>query len=185
MQYNEFDTKIHGIVPQVPGIMYGQNGRVDELNSRIYDRFRPEQMLQANIDFRPTSTKYAYLPIIDLRKQSTVNIAPPLDYSIEKGFVPPVARGPIVGYTDNIQVESQLRNQFFALQRGADQRVYVPSSNSDLFRDSLPVNSNPQIQPYPELFSQSTFENSRKIIPGVGSDILFNNTRVQLRGLGR
>ena len=181
MQYNE----IQGIAPQIPGIMYGQNERVDELNSRIYDRFRPDQPLQASLNVRPTSTKYAYFPIIDLRKQSAIDLAPTLDYSIASGFVPPAARGPTVGYTDNIHIESQLRNQFFALQKGADQGVYVPSSNSDLYRISMPQSSKPEVQPYPELFSQPTFQNNRAILPGVGGDLLFNNTRAQLRGLGR
>lgn len=185
MQYNDFDKKIQGIVPGVPGIMYGQNERVDELNSRIYDRFRPEQMLQPNIDFRPTATKYAYLPVIDLRKQSSVDISPPLDYSIEAGFVPPASRGPTVGYTDNVHTESQLRNQFYSLQKGAEQGVYIPSSNSDLYRTPVPMTANPAIQPYPELFSQPTFNNSRASVQGIGGDLLFNNTRVQLRGFGR
>lgn len=185
MQYNEFDNKIQGLIPQVPGIMYGQNDRVDELNSRIYDRFRPDHPLQANLDVRPTSTKYSLFPIIDLRKQNSVELAPTLDYSIESGFVPPAARGPTVGYTDNVHIENQLRNQYFALQKGADQGVYVPSSNSDLYRISMPQSSNPQDQPYPELFSQPNFQNNRSLVPGIGGDLLFNNTRIQLRGLGR
>jgi len=185
MQYNEFANKIHGLIPQVPGIMYGQNERVDELNSRICERFRPEQMLQPNIDFRPTSTKYAYLPVIDLRKQANIDISPPLDYSIYSGFVPPASRGPTVGYTDNVQIESQLRNQFYSLQKGAEQGVYIPSSNSDLYRTTMPQPSKLEIQPYPELFSQPILNNSRTSVAGTGGDLLFNNTRVQLRGLGR
>lgn len=185
MQYNEFNNKIQGLIPQVPGIMYGQNERVDELNTRIYDRFRPDNILQANLNVRPTSTKYSLFPIIDLRKQNSVDLAPALDYSIEAGFVPPAARGPTVGYTDNVHIESQLRNQFFALQKGADQGIYVPSSNSDLYRISMANPSNPEVQPYPELFSQNTFKNNRTLVPGIGGDLLFNNTRTQLRGLGR
>ena len=185
MQYNGFDNKIQGIVPQVPGIMYGQNERVDEINSRIYDRFRPDQPLQANLNVRPTSTKYSLFPIIDLRKQSSVELSPALDYSIEAGFVPPASRGPTVGYTDNVHIESQLRNQFFALQKGADQGVYIPSSNSDLYRISMAQPSNSEVQPYPELFSQPTFNTNRTVDPSIGGDLLFNNTRAQLRGYGR
>jgi hypothetical protein len=185
MQYSENDQKISGIIPQVPGVMYGQNERVDELNNRIYQRVCPDNFLQPNLDLRPASTKYSLFPIVDLRKQPTIDLAPALDYSIESGFVPPASRGPTIGYTDNIQIESQLRNQFFALQKGADQGVYVPSSNSDLYRISIPQSSNHQVQPYPELFSQPIFQNNRTVVNGVGGDLLFNNTRTQLRGLGR
>jgi len=185
MQYNEIDNKLQGLVPQVPGIMYGQNERVDELNSRIYDRFRPDQPLQANLNVRPTSTKYSLFPIIDLRKQNSIDLAPALEYSIEAGFVPPAARGPTVGYTDNVHIENQLRNQYFALQKGADQSIYVPSSDSDLYRISMAQPSNLEVQPYPELFSQPTFQNNRALVPGIGGDLLFNSTRTQLRGSGR
>lgn len=185
MQYSESNQKIQGIIPQVPGIMYGQNERVDELNSRIYERFKPDNFLQPNFDVRPTSTKYSLFPIVDLRKQPTIDLAPPLDYSIEAGFVPPASRGPTIGYTDNVQIESQLRNQFFALQKGADQGIYVPSSTSDLYKTVLPQPSNIEVQPYPELFSQPTFISNRSIAPNIGGDLLFNNTRTQLRGFGR
>jgi hypothetical protein len=183
--YSESHQKIQGLIPVIPGILYGQNERVDELNTRIYDRVKPDEQLQPNIDLRPASTKYSYFPIIDLRKESKVDISPPLDYSISSGFTPTVSKGPVVGYFDNVAVESQLRNQYFALQRGANQGTYVPSSQSDLYRDSVPSSSNPVAQPFPDLFTHTTFQSSRTVVPGVGRDQFFNNTRTQLRGTGR
>jgi hypothetical protein len=176
------DVKIQGVIS---GIMYGQNERVDQLNQRIYDRFQPDKPLQPNLEFRSTSTKYSHFPMVDLRKKAAVDISPPLEYSIDTNFVPPTSRGPIHGYFNNVSTESQLRNQYFAIQKGANQGTYVPSSNSDLYKVSIPYSSSPSIQPYPELFSQSKYQNNRKVQPGVGGDLLFNNTRTQLRGMGR
>ena len=39
---------------------------------------------------------------------------------------------PFSGFVENVDVESVLRNQIFALQKN-DQAVYVPSSKSDLY----------------------------------------------------
>ena len=47
-----------GVIGIPTGISYGQNERVDELNSRLFDRNHPDQSLKPNFDFRPVSTKY-------------------------------------------------------------------------------------------------------------------------------
>ena len=175
--------KINGLIP---GIIYGQNERVDELNKRIYDRFKPDQTLQTYINARPTPTKCSHFPIVDLRKLSTVEVLPSLEYSVEKNFAPLESRGPVNGYFDHVTTESQLRNQYFAIQKGGGiQSAYIPSSNSELYNVRVPTTTDSRIQPYPQLFAQQTFQTHRKIHPGVGDDILFNSTRTQLRGMGR
>ena len=90
-----------------------------------------------------------------------------------------------MGYFDNVAVESQLRNQYFALQSGANQGTYIPSSQSDLYNVSVPSSSNPVTQPFPDLFTRPIYQNTRIVVPGVGDDQFFNNTRTQLRGTGR
>lgn len=176
------DKKMNGLIP---GIIYGQNERVDELNERIYGRFIPDRPLQTNVDSRPTSTKYSHFPMIDLRKQTKVDIAPPLEYSPESTFIPTASRGPTNGYFDHVATESKLRNQFFAIQRGCAQGEFIPDSNSDLYKVSVPQSVNPVPQPHPDLFERPIYQNNRKILPHVGGDTFFNNTRTQLRGTGR
>jgi len=58
------------------------------------------------------------------------------------------------GFSNNINVESQLRNQFFALQR-CEQSEFVPSSDSDLYKTT--VNFKPVKQTHPLLFDKPEF----------------------------
>ena len=175
------NSSIYGI-PN--GIYYGQFERTDELNGRIYDRFFPDQPLQANFDPRPVPTKYALFPIIDRRTIPNEKIAPQSNFNIEQNFNPGNSRAPVQGFLSNIDIETNLRNQSFALQHGADQGVYVPSSNSDLYKTT--VVSKPSVQPHPELFSKPqlvgrAYTNVEET--GIGKDTFFNHTRTQLRNM--
>lgn len=175
------NSSIYGI-PN--GILYGQFERTDELNGRIYDRFFPDQPLQANFDPRPVPTKYALFPIIDRRAIPNEKITVQNNYNIEQNFNPGNARAPPQGFLSNIDIETNLRNQNFALQHGADQGVYVPSSNSDLYKTT--VVSKPSIQPHPDLFSKPqlvgrAYTNVEDT--GIGKDTFFNHTRTQLRNM--
>ena len=182
MNYADSTKLMHGVVE---GVFYGQNCRVEELNDRILDRNHPDYALPPNINSRPVQTKYALFPMLDKRMPATVPIESNYDYSLETNFTPPiVANGPVSGYINNVNTESTLRNQFFALQKGADQSVYVPSSNSDLYK--VTVVSRPEEQPYPLLFEngieidKSLHSNIRNN-PDIGKDTFHNYTRTQLR----
>ena len=169
-----------GIVGIPNGISYGQNDRVDELNNRIFDRFHPVQGLKPNFDIRPVQTKYAHFPIVDRRSQLLVNtdIA---EYSTGQFFVPSVGR--ITGFINNVNTESNLRNQFFALQHGADQGVYVPSSDSDMYKVPVSASSNQYANPHHKLSEIPVFDNAPNpnTNPAIGKDFFMNNTRTQLR----
>lgn len=173
---------IHGLIP---GILYGQNERVDELNNRIIGRIQCDTTLFPNFDVRPVSTKYSRFPMIDRVTMPKVGIrAPTTDYSIESTFAPVHSRGPVDGFLTNVDKESDLRNQFFAMQ-SAPQATYVPKSNSDLYKVSVAPSSRPEEQPYPGLFDQykmNILAPVRNANPSVGSQQFLNNTRVQLRG---
>ena len=166
------------------GVYYGQNERVDELNSRIASRHFPDSPLEPNFSLRPVPTKYSHFPIIDRRKQMNEPIVPYLDYNSEINFNPGSSRAPISGYTNKVDIETQLRNQYFALQHGADQSVYVPSSNSDLYKINVNAGEEKE-QPYPLLFEHQRFNNA--IHPNVnnkiGNDRFFNHTRTQMRDM--
>jgi len=185
MQVSE-TNKIQGLVPEVPGIIYGQYDRLNELNDRIKGRQFSDQPLQPNYDPRPVPTKYSHFPIIERRKTAAIEtpLAKYLDYSPETNFAPISGKGTVDGFLRNVNTESTLRNQYFALSN-ANQRYYIPSSNSDLYRDRPVAGSLNEQQPYPYLFDKpSSFESYNVVEPEVGSLTFFNDTRSQLRGNG-
>ena len=121
--------------------------------------------------------------MLDSRMPANVPINPSYNYSLHKEFTPPLMKvGPVSGFINNVNVESSLRNQDYALHRGNDEVVYVPSSESDLYKVYIP--SKPSQQPHPGLFnhyelSQQTHPNNENT--NVGRDRFHNNTRTQLR----
>jgi hypothetical protein len=176
------NNKILG-VPE--GVYYGQNERVDELNARINTRHFPDSPLEPNFDPRSIPTKYSVFPIINRRKPINEPVIPYLDYNQKINFNPGTHRAPPSGFLNNIDTETILRNQTFALQRGGEQGIYVPSSQSDLYKVTVPLGSNNEPQPHPDLFNKPQF--NQTLHPNVqgnkiGSNKLFNHTRTQLRG---
>jgi len=184
MSYLDSDYRIPGLVD---GIEYHQNERIDELNDRIFYRVQADAPLQPLYNPRPAITKYSVFPTVDIRKTPTLPLDSYLDYSTEGSFAPMQSRGPIHTYFQNVNTESNLRNQMYALS-SAPQRVFVPSSNSDLYRERRVGGSLNDPQPYPQLFKQSTFDSSPHpnlvANPEIGSLNFFNDTRAQLRGDG-
>lgn len=161
---------------------YGQEDRVEELNKRMGSRNNIEKKLEPNFDLRPTSTKYAYFPVLDRQpapKKPTYET-----YKVSNQFYNGNAKAPSSGYFSNIDLESNLRNQQFALQKGASQSVYVPTSESDMYKIKVPYA--PSNQPHPKLFVQPQFSNElHENVQNnhIGKDRFFNHTRTQLRNL--
>jgi len=176
------NTRTNGL----PEYLYrGQFARTDELNYRILDRTKPENPLPPNFSARPVLSKYALFPMLDARMPANVPIKPNYNYSLETNFTPSLMKvGPVSGFINNVNIESELRNQDNALQKGAGQDVYIPSSQSDLYKVTVP--SSPSVQPYPGLFEQYNFNQNPhpnvSEMPHVGGDVFRNNTRTQLRG---
>lgn len=162
----------------IDGLYTCQHERTQELNERIAERNIPSAYLEPNIDFRPVMTKYSILPIVDQKTSSSVNILRYPTYSPHSVYNVGNDLAPWSGFASNINTESTLRNQYFALQK-CDQSAYIPSSNSDLYKikqPSVEVNK----QTHPLLFKEEEFES---FDPNhVASEhILFNNfTRQQL-----
>jgi hypothetical protein len=162
--------KIYGI-PE--GITYRQFERTDELNDRIVMRNIPDIYLRPNIDCRTPS-----------KVQHDMDD----NYSVKEHFVPATQRHPVSGFIDNVNRESELRNQHCIYRRGCEKNIYIPSSSSDLYKVPEPTQSEKQRQPFPRLFETATHEpNVRAQSFGEGSIIgretFFNNTRTQLRNM--
>ena len=157
--------------------------RQEKVYFRTYQRNIPSQMLQPYLDSRPVLTKYSILPIIDQRQQSSVPLIQQATYNISNTFNPGNDSGPWSGYASNVNHESELRNQIYALQH-CGQATYVPSSDSSLYKVGW-NNATKQQQPFPDLFQQQQFS---PVNPNPHNDkigyALFNNaTRQQLKGL--
>jgi hypothetical protein len=153
-----------------------------QTNQRIYDRNIPSQMLQPYIDVRPVMTKYSYFPIVDPRKSINVPLQKMPVYNVDTTFNPGNTQSPWSGFASNINVESELRNQIYALQK-CSQAVYVPKSNSDLY--SYKFQTPKQSNPHQILFQEQSFEqfNPNPDPKICGSAIFLNPTRVQVRDM--
>ena len=153
----------------------------EQTNTRIYDRNLPSQMLQPYIDVRPVMTKYSYMPIVDPRKELSVKLQQMPTYNTSAVFNPGNTQSPWSGFAANINLESDLRNQVYALQK-CSQAVYVPSSNSDLYVNAAPNKTGSQ-QPHSLLFQNERFSdfNPNPDSRIVGSGIFYNSTRTQVK----
>jgi hypothetical protein len=154
----------------------------EETNTRIYDRNIPSQMLQPYIDVRPVMTKYSHFPIVDPRKSINVPLQQMPTYNVNKVFNPGNTTSPWSGFASNINKESELRNQIYALQK-CSQATYVPNSNSDLY--DYKFKSIKQNNPHELLFQNESFSgfNPNPDQKVVGSSMFMNNTRVQVRDM--
>ena len=139
-------------------------------------------MLQPYIDVRPVMTKYSYFPIVDPRRKINVPLEQMPTYNVNKVFNPGNTHSPWSGFASNVNTESELRNQIYALQK-CSQSVYVPKSNSDLYNYKFQTISKPN--PHELLFRNDNFSefNPNPNVEKIGSSPFYNNTRVQVRDM--
>ena len=164
-------------------VKLGNFEKQNSINRGIYVRHLPSSDLQANYDPRPVSTKYSTLPIIDRRKEVNIPIIVENNYNSENIFNPGTRKPHFEGFARNIDRESVLRNQFFALQ-AADQAQYIPSSNSDLYENNINFITVPNNLEESGLFRRDELEDfnpNPSII--IGNELFNNSTRVQLKNL--
>lgn len=156
----------------------------DSINRRMYDRNVPSQILQPYLDVRPVMTKYSIMPIVDPRAKINIPLEQLPVYNIHKVFNPGNAQAPWSGFAANVNVESELRNQIYALQK-CSQAVYVPNSNSDLYKFGFKANKKDgqQNQPFPELFAKEHFAPFNPNPENIGEGLFNNCTRQQIKDL--
>lgn len=154
----------------------------EQTNRRIYDRNIPSEMLQPYIDVRPVLTKYSYFPIVDPRKELKVPMEQMPTYNVHKVFNPGNTTSPWSGFASNINKESELRNQIYALQK-CSQSVYAPTSNSDLYQYKFKTEKQPN--PHELLFQKENFPqfNPNPEPEILGASAFNNSTRTQIRDL--
>lgn len=157
--------------------------RQQTMSLRMYERNIPSQPLQPYLEARPVLTKYSLLPIVDPRTPSDVPLIQQATYSPEKVFNPGNKGAPWSGYASNVGVESELRNQIFALQSCA-QAQYIPCSKSSLYNVKW-NNGEQQYQPFQNLFHEEQFApaNPNPNADKIGFAMFNNPTRQQLKDL--
>ena len=161
-----------------------------ETNERIYSRNIPSQPLQPYIDFRPCMSKYTYLPIVEPKTPRHPLKQYPV-YNTEKVFNPGNTQSPYSGFAANINIESELRDQIFALQK-CSKSVYVPSSSSDLYQNNQIYVKNSgsydkgKIDLHNLLFKEEKFcpFNPNPDNEIIGTQIWYNPSRVQIQEYG-
>lgn len=141
----------------------------NELNERIYKRNIPGKNMKPNYDYRPTPTKY--IDINKIKKEDT-NEEKLFTYKLEQKFNPGY-RGEVDYFFSEIDKESELRNQFMALQKNP-QSHYIPNENSDLYKNKMEY-----IKGYTKYESSGLMKNYDNLAP-----LNFNNhTRYNIKNL--
>ena len=120
----------------INGMYTCNHERVDDINNRISDRNIPSTSLQPQYSVRPVATKYGYMQVLDQYKKTTIPLNKYTPYSTKTVFNPGNAQAPWNGFSNNVNIESSLRNQFFALQK-CEQSDFVPKSTSDLYQTKV------------------------------------------------
>ena len=117
------------------------NNTVNEINQRILARTMASGNIDVLISPRPQHTLYT-MPLENVIPAAQCN-SRILKYDThpENYFLPCTTNGAWSKYSNNINTESILRNQVYALQR-APQAQYVPSSKSDLYNSTMQMDNN-------------------------------------------
>jgi hypothetical protein len=156
------------------------SNRTDSINTRMSNRNIPSQPLQPYLSVRSVQTKYSIMPIVDPRSPINTVLRQQPVYNISNTFNPGSSMSPWSGYATNVNTESELRNQIYALQ-SCSQSVYVPSSKSDLYDYSFKPKSVVNQQPFPHLFQKDYFKPFNPNPERIGEGIFQNCTRQQLK----
>ena len=153
------------------------------INNTIYERNIPSETMQVNLPQRSVSTKYSHFPILDSRRETNVILNYARPYDNNQMFFPGTRKPHFCGFAQNVDLESNLRNQFFALQK-ADQALYVPNSNSNMYQNNIDFKTTNKNLDNELLFNENDFDNFNPNLSNkIGNEIFLNSTRVQLKNL--
>ena len=154
--------------------------RSEELSKRIYNRNIPSRPLQPQFSMRSVSTKYDLMPIMDRRATPTVQLKQEPAYNVKNVFYPGTAQAPFNGFVSNVDDESHLFNQFFALQKSC-QSTYIPSTTSDMYQYEVYSGSINNQQPFPTLFMNPQLDSFNPNTHGIARNTFENCTRQQMK----
>lgn len=159
-----------------PEVYYATNTNVDKINERMYSRNIPSESLQPNLSFRPAQTKCTFMPIID-KSEGCLTKAYAL-YDTTRVFNPGNTKGPWSGYMANIDNESDLRNQFFAIQQNIMAK-WIPTSDDNLYK--MKIKNNYINNPNKDYFNKKTISTCNSNVFEDSKTLFYNSSRHQLR----
>ena len=165
-----------------------------QMNNELIKRNVPSQPLQPYLTVPSVSTRFVVQPKYDfsippciLPKQEKPELIQQSTYDTSTYFYPGNRKAPFSGFSTNINVESQLRNQHIKASKDK-MNIYVPHSKSSLYhfgmdtkkvQQGLSRDLNPHFllfQDYNQLCSK---DNSNHIInPTNNGCIFYNNSRL-------
>jgi hypothetical protein len=149
------------------------------INRPISQRIIPSSNMETAYINHPASTRKVLMPVIDCRKESSVEKMNYSTYHPSKTFHPGQT-APYNGYATHIDHESTLFNRFAPLQRGG-QHLFVPSSRSELYNEHRYSNGQP-IQ-FKELNKQELFNPFNPNKCNLANNLFQNHTRQQTKDL--
>ena len=153
------------------------------INNSLANRNLPSNNLGMNFSFRPVNTKYTLMPTYNHPIESSVPINAGSIYDVSSTFFPGTRKPHFHGFATNVDKESTLRNQFFALQK-ADQVAYLPNTYSDLYENNINFFTHANNLDAHLLFKEESFNDfNPNISNSIGNEIFYNSTRVQLKDL--
>jgi len=148
-------------------------------NEKLFNRNFPSTWLKPNYDLYPIPTRYTHMHLMDQRGIPNVEVMETTPYNPHLVFNPGNRKAPREYYAENVDMESNLRNQFFALQNN-DQRYYVPEVNSDLYVNNVPPVKQ-VYQHFPLLQKRETFFDTNPDRCQLAPDMFYNHTRTNLK----
>jgi len=152
--------------------------RSNYINQNIYERNIPSYPLKPLYGMStPISTKYQVMPTIVQKKQYIESLNTYPLYSNETIYYTGNRKAP--DWQNKVDIESELRNQIYALQN-SPQNTWVPNSSSSLYSHTF-TNSHLVQQPHIYLFNNEDFAKFNPNPHNLGYQLFGNNTRIQLK----
>ena len=174
-------------MPDIEGLVNGlllcDDPRTREINERLLARNVPSHVMKPEFSARPQATKYSYMGIVDNAQSANVPLRNYTNYEVTTTFNPGTS-APWHGFANQVNTESSLRNQFFALQK-CDQAKFVPSSAGPLYNHNTVNPQNAQVQPaeHPLLQQQITLPPFNPNACNLGSRLWNNHTKNEIMDL--
>lgn len=160
------------------GVILQNYDRLNNINRDIELRNKTNAVMQPNLSFRPTSTKYAIFPIFSSLEKPLEQEYPV--YNQTNHFYPGNSKPHFSGFATNVDIETNLQNRIYALQRDS-RAVYIPASTSSLYNNYNVINDINNNISNGLMFNEEHFNPHNPNDINVGNDTFHNSTRIQLK----
>jgi hypothetical protein len=154
----------------------------NELNEKINKRYFPSKEIQPNFDPRPLSTKYSVLSLHPNNKiihNNNIDLRNYHEFDTHKIFYSGNRKPPVSYFFDNINIESNLRNQNKILNK-YNNHSYFYNEDSDLYKISPSLVENTK-EKYKFLDYRISGMNPKKC--NLETTVFFNTTRTNVKNL--